>query len=104
MSKKFTMKPIATAIGTAVVASLASISSVSADQNPFGASELSGGYMVAEHGEGKCGEGKCGEKKQGEGKCGEGKCGEGKMKGEPKASKNQGSEAESEKIEAGSDQ
>lgn len=108
MSKKSTMKPIAVAIGTAVFASLASISSVHADQHPFGMSELSSGYMVAEHGEGKCGEGKCGEgkcgeKKQGEGKCGEGKCG-GKMKGEPKAGKTKGSEAKSEDIESASDQ
>jgi uncharacterized low-complexity protein len=82
MSKK-SMRPIAAAISTAVVASLASISSVSADQNPFGMSMLSSGYMVADAHEGKCGEGKCGEKKQGEGKCGEGKCGE-KKQGEGK--------------------
>lgn len=79
MSKKSTMKPLAAAIGTAIVASLASVSYVQADQNPFGMSNLSSGYMVADaHGEGKCGEGKCGEGKKGEGKCGEGKCGEDK--------------------------
>jgi uncharacterized low-complexity protein len=61
MSKKSTMKPLAAAIGTAVVASLASVSYVQADQNPFDMSNLSSGYMVADHGEGKCGEGKCGE-------------------------------------------
>lgn len=78
MSKKSTMRPLAAAIGTAVVASLASIATANADQNPFGMTELSSGYMVAEHGEGKCGEGKCGEGKEAEGKCGEGKCGESK--------------------------
>ena len=83
MSKKSTIKPLAAAIGTAVVASLASVSYVQADQNPFGMSNLSSGYMVADHGEEKCGEGKCGAGKKGEGKCGEdkkgeGKCGEGK--------------------------
>ncbi|MGI8740553.1 MAG: HvfA family oxazolone/thioamide-modified RiPP metallophore [Gammaproteobacteria bacterium] len=79
MSKKSTMKPLAAAIGSAVVASLAAVSYVQADQNPFGMSTLSSGYMVADHHkEGICGEGKCGEDKKGEGKCGEGKCGEGK--------------------------
>ncbi len=78
MRNKFTMKPLAAAIGSVVVASLASIATASADQNPFGMTQLSSGYMVADaHGEGKCGEGKCGGKKP-EGKCGEGKCGESK--------------------------
>jgi uncharacterized low-complexity protein len=79
MSKQSTMKPLAAAIGTTVVASLASISTVNADQHPFGMTELSCGYMVADaHGEGKCGEGKCGEDKKAGGKCGEGKCGQDK--------------------------
>ena len=41
--------------------------------NPFGLSELSGGY--AQLAEGKCGAGKCGGSKGMEGKCGAGKCG-----------------------------
>ncbi len=55
-----------------------------ANENPFSATTLSSGYLVASNDkmpEGKCGEGKCGgdmkekaEKKM-EGKCGEGKCG-----------------------------
>ena len=73
-----TRKPLAAALGAAFIA--ASISPVgSADTNPFVASQLSGGYDLANYGkdaEGKCGEGKCGENKaKGEGKCGEGKCG-----------------------------
>jgi uncharacterized low-complexity protein len=93
MSEKSTKKPLAIAIGTAFVTTLASASIANAAQNPFAMSELSGGYMVADShaGEGKCGgmksaggeqksaeEGKCGgEKKKTaeEGKCGEGKCG-----------------------------
>ncbi|MCB1647044.1 MAG: hypothetical protein KDI36_16405 [Pseudomonadales bacterium] len=87
---------MAMAIGTAMSSGLAISAPAFADSNPFGASELSSGYMqVAEAscgaktdaegkcGEGKCGEGKCGakadgKKAMGEGKCGEGKCGEGK--------------------------
>ena len=83
------MKPIAAAVGTAFVASLAGASVAQADDNLFVAADLEGGYNLlaqAEEGkcgEGKCGEGKCGEDKDSEGKCGEdkdgeGKCGEGK--------------------------
>ena len=85
MSKQTGLKPIAAAIGTTFVVSLAASPIANAVENPFAVNELSGGYMVAEHeAEGKCGEGKCGgEKKEGkkeagkeaEGKCGEGKCG-----------------------------
>ena len=80
MSKKFELKPVAAALGAALAASVVSLpAAANADQNPFGMTDLSSGYMVAGgHGEGKCGEGKCGEGKCGEGKCGEGKCGEGK--------------------------
>lgn len=63
MSKKSMMKPLVAAIGTAVVASLASIATANADLNPFGMTDLSRGYMVADSHEGKCGEGKCGESK-----------------------------------------
>jgi uncharacterized low-complexity protein len=91
MSKKTVLKPVAVALGAAFVTSLAGTSIANAAENPFGMTELSSGYMVAEGDmkegkcggekkeakEGKCGEGKCGgEKKEAkEGKCGEGKCG-----------------------------
>lgn len=96
MSEKTTMKPLAIAAGAAFVTTLAGTPIASAAENPFAMSELSGGYMVAEAGEGKCGgekkaaeEGKCGGEKEaaeeekssdekkaaGEGKCGEAKCG-----------------------------
>jgi len=75
MSKSTSMKPLALAIGAAFVTSLAGVSVANAAENPFGMSELSSGYMVAD---GKMKEGKCGEKhkKENDGKCG------GKMKGE----------------------
>ncbi|HEX7026523.1 MAG TPA: hypothetical protein VF268_04730 [Gammaproteobacteria bacterium] len=83
MVEKSKLKPIASAVGITLAATLAASPLATADQNPFAVSEMSGGYMVAEAegkcGEGKCGEGKCGEDKaEDEGKCGEGKCGEGK--------------------------
>ncbi len=109
MSNKTTMKPIAVALGAVFVASLAGTSIANAAGNPFGMSELSSGYMVADSKEGKCGgadkskmkkEGKCGgadkSKMKKEGKCGgadkakmkkEGKCGgadKSKMKKEGK--------------------
>lgn len=78
MDKKHSMKtPLAVALGAAVVGSLSTLPAANADQNPFGLTELSSGYMAAA--EGACGEeGKCGEDKDKdkEGKCGEGKCGE----------------------------
>jgi len=78
-----TKTPLALAIGTAFVASLAASSIANAapnSSNPFAMSELNSGYMqVADSHmkEGKCGEGKCGgaKKESSEGKCGEGKCG-----------------------------
>jgi uncharacterized low-complexity protein len=77
MSKKTTLKPLAVAMGAAIVTSLAATNTANAAENPFAMSELSSGYMVAEAAEGKCGEGKCGGEKKAaeEGKCGEGKCG-----------------------------
>ena len=76
----FMIKPVAAAIGVAFVSSLV-VSVAVADDNPFDASDLDAGYMVADshgEGEGSCGEGEgsCGE---GEGSCGEGEgsCGEG---------------------------
>jgi len=103
MRKKNVLKPVAAALGTTFVVSLATSPIVSATENPFSINAMSNGYMVAEHeaegkcggnkeesegkcgdqkdtsAEGKCGEGKCGEKrKEHEGKCGEGKCGDNK--------------------------
>jgi uncharacterized low-complexity protein len=103
MSDKSPMKPLAFALSAAFATSLAAGSAMAAG-NPFGQSELAGGYMVADnHGdkpkmEGKCGEGKCGADKtkaKAEGMCGadktkaktEGKCGEGKCGAMNKAQK-----------------
>ncbi len=78
MSDKKKLNPLSIALGTSFAITLASSPVVNAADNPFAASEISNGYMVAAgHGEGGCGEGKCGDK-GGEGKCGEGKCGEAK--------------------------
>lgn len=97
MYKKLTVKPLSVAVGAVFVTSLAGAGVATAAENPFGMTELSGGYMVADSHEGKCGgekkqaEGDGGEKKAAEGKCGEGKCGarreahEGKCGGEKKA-------------------
>jgi len=97
MSEKSFKKPLAIAMGATFAAALSASPVASADSNPFGMQDLSGGYMQLAEGkcgegkcgegkskkEGKCGEGKCGEgKSEKEGKCGEGKCGEGKMKKE----------------------
>ena len=99
MNKK-TLSPLAAALGTTFVVSLAASPVTQAATNPFAMHELSNGYMQVAEGncggmkdeekqaeskcgankdtsaEGKCGEGKCGEKRKAhEGKCGEGKCG-----------------------------
>ena len=99
MRKTNKLTPVAAAMGVALVASMAALPAAQADENPFGMTKLSSGYMVAGGHmgkEGKCGEGKCGgdakgkEGKCGEGKCGgaakgkEGKCGEGKCGGAAK--------------------
>jgi uncharacterized low-complexity protein len=85
MTKQRNLKPLAIAAGAALAASMTGIPVANADQNPFGMTELSSGYMVVAGKEGKCGgEGKCGKNKlhsrsldnKGEGKCGEGKCGD----------------------------
>jgi len=80
-------KSLAIAVGAALGATLAASPMAQADAgaNPFGLTELAGGYMLGALGtnptpppteqkddEAKCGEGRCGE-----GKCGEGRCGEG---------------------------
>ena len=87
MSKKIS-KPLAIAMGAALVGGLAATGAASADDNPFAMEELDSGYLMAGgHEEGGCGEGKCGDDKKGsEGSCGEdkggeGKCGEGKCGG-----------------------
>jgi uncharacterized low-complexity protein len=59
MTQKKSLKPVALALGTTFAASLAGTSVANAADNPFEASKLAGGYMVAAA-EGKCGEGKCG--------------------------------------------
>ena len=93
--KNMLIKPIAAAVGVAFASSLAISTTAIAADNPFVATDLSSGYLLAGDGdgeEGKCGakgeEGKCGAKGE-EGKCGEGKCGEDKAKegscGEDKA-------------------
>lgn len=98
MKEKSKLKPVSLAVGAAFATSLAMAPMASsAVENPFGMSELSGGYKLADshNKEGQCGgkerikEGNCGEDKMGKGKegnCGakeqkkakEGKCGEGK--------------------------
>ena len=96
MSKK---SLLATAVGSAFVASMAAAPIASAAENPFALTGLSSGYQVADNHvakpvEGKCGgkkeadmkakEGKCGNTaKMKDGKCGEGKCGATKSKAEP---------------------
>ena len=89
MSEQSRLKPLAIALGATFASALA-IGSATAAENPFGQSELSGGYKLAENTadkpkmEGQCGEGKCGAmtKTPKEGQCGaqnktmkEGQCG-----------------------------
>ena len=80
MSKKATLKPLAAALGTTFIVSLAASPVANAADNPFSMSAFDHGYQVAEGncGEEKEAEGKCGEEKEDEGKCGEEKEGEGK--------------------------
>ncbi len=76
--KSIITKPVAAAVGVAFVSSMAVSASAVAAENPFEATDLDEGYMLAgshKGEEGKCGEGKCGGEKAEEGKCGEGKCG-----------------------------
>ena len=102
------LKPLALAIGTTFVATLATSSfanAASTGGNPFAMTDINSGYtQLAEMPkDGKCGEGKCGEgmKSKKEGKCGggkdmpkEGKCGGAKAKegkcGEGKKEKKEG--------------
>ncbi len=64
---------------------------VNAADNPFAASKLSNGFMIADNADGKCGEGKCGDKKKEDGKCGEGKRGD-KKKEDGKCGDKKGAE------------
>ena len=71
--KSFMTKPVAAAVGAAFVSSMAASTAVVAADNPFEATDLDSGYMLADGHkakEGKCGEGKCGGEKAKEGKCG----------------------------------
>ena len=75
--KALMTKPVAAAVGTAFVASMAASTTAMAADNPFEATELDSGYMLADGHkgkEGKCGEGKCGGEKAKEGECCDGKC------------------------------
>ena len=81
---KITSKPLNAIVGTLMASSVALMgaATVNADVNPFGATELQGGYMqIAGKGEGSCGEGKCGAKKGKEGSCGVDKSGSDQAKG-----------------------
>jgi len=90
MSNRVLKKPVALAIGAALMTSLATAGAAHASL--FAVNALGTGYMLAagdaagdeKPAEGKCGEGKCGADKKAEGKCGEGKCGEGKCGGDKK--------------------
>lgn len=104
MSKQHVIKPVSLAVGAAFVASMATAPAVQADVNPFAATTLTSGYMVAEKGtEGQCGankqpaEAECGANKAAqkaaqkarEGECGadkkpaEGECGANKPAPKP---------------------
>ncbi len=83
------IKPIAATVGAAFAGSMLIAGGASAAANPFGLTELNGGYaqLAGNHVEdkrggntktvdGKCGAGKCGgNAKAADGKCGAGKCG-----------------------------
>lgn len=68
MSKKtpLRLKSLASAVGATFVVTLSSTPVVKAEDNPFGLTDLTSGYRVAQEdtsakpAEGKCGEGKCG--------------------------------------------
>ena len=71
--KMRTCKPLALAVGTCLMGSLAGYSIADTQQNPFVLSPLSSGYMVGQADS---------QKAEKEGKCGEGKCGGGKTENE----------------------
>ena len=85
MSKTSTIKSLSLAVGTAFVAGIATAPAVQADVNPFAATTLSSGYMLADKGaEGNCGakkpvtEAECGANKAKQAK--EAECGANKAK------------------------
>ena len=83
MSKQTIRKPLALALGAAVVSTMgvAGIANAEEGEDIFAMEELMQGQLTAGgHEEGGCGEDKDGDK-DGEGSCGEGKCGEGKCGG-----------------------
>ncbi len=88
MNKKM-LTPIAAALGTTFVVSLAASPIAQADENPFSMTQLSSGYM-------QLAEGNCGEQKKAEGSCGENKEG---MEEEKKAEGNCGEKKEEKKAE-----
>ena len=63
MNKQIDKPYLASAVGIALMSSLALAGNAQADGNPFGVTELNGGYMQIAMNEGKCGEGKCGGEK-----------------------------------------
>ena len=91
MSDKKVLKPVALAVGAALVSSFAlgGIAAADTTDSPFEMSSLSVGYMLGA-GEGSCGgdkegkgdEGSCGGDKKGEGSCGGDKDGEGSCGGD----------------------
>jgi len=73
LNKAYPVLPVI--IGVFAAGTLAPAGSSNAADNPFAASQLPGGYMIAAEGEakdkeGKCGEGKCGGKGEKEAVCG----------------------------------
>jgi len=94
MKKSYEVKLVVTALSAGIAAF--SIGTAQA-ANPFAATDLAQGYMVAQahakEKDGKCGEGKCGAKKDDknakakDGKCGEGKCGAAKKDAKAKDGK-----------------
>ena len=66
ISSNLKKSPLALALGLSMAAGVAT--SAQASDNPFGATDLSSGYLQLA--EGKCGEAKCGGKKEAEAKCG----------------------------------
>ena len=58
MSHKSNLKPLAIALGTAFVTTLATTPAANATENPFAMTNLSSGYMVADNAQGSCGAGK----------------------------------------------
>ena len=83
MSNRVLRKPVALAIGAALMTSLGAAGVAQASS--YAVSALGAGYMLVGGEEEKAKEGKCGADKKAEGKCGEGKCGEGKCCADKKA-------------------